>query len=174
MKSATPLALLGLLVGGSNALAATPDIQLPSLVASQTPAVYSLPISVPTLVGGVVFEGEYLDLANPTGWASDLRMIVRDHEGSTVLDTGGFNNAVNAWDFQGSASNGSGLYSSAHTLANPILAQGDWSVEFQSDAPNGGVSDWSNANVALSVVPTPGSLVLLALGGVLAARRRGK
>lgn len=124
---------------------------------------------------GFTFSGDFLDNpANPTtaSWASDLQMELTAPSGETYL-IGGFTNPSAAlWDFDGSGSNGPGTYahdgSGAFAPANSV---GSWTVKL--------TNDWNSAssyqvwdNIVVTLVPAPGAMALLGMGGLVATRRR--
>ncbi|MCA9279015.1 MAG: PEP-CTERM sorting domain-containing protein [Phycisphaeraceae bacterium] len=128
---------------------------------------------------GFAFQGDFLDPTNGAAYASDLRMLLTAPSGE-IYDIGGFSNVTNDWDFQGSGSNPPGFYShAAQDFAvltgpgAPANTVGTWTIELIQDWNSTSVNarqDWDNMVVTL--VPAPGSLALLGMGGLVAARRR--
>jgi len=121
----------------------------------------------------------FQDLGEGTfSYASDLRMLI-DTPASGGLSIGGYDNEAFSdllWDFQGSGSDLSGDYHSGpHLFWEPkgIPKGGEWLFTLINDwsGSQDGVQ-WNSVVVTLHKVPEPATVLLLALGGLAALRRR--
>lgn len=111
-------------------------------------------------------------------WQADARLIIRDSANNVVFDVGGFGSAAGpvAWSatsgpsFPANSSDPQPIDTGASFGAT---AGGTWSYEivnsFTANAPTD-VINWNN--VVLQIVPSPASMALLGMGGLVALRRR--
>ena len=118
--------------------------------------------------------------ANQTGgfaWQSDMEMIVTGPGGTTIY---GPNTNTPAgqipWDTLDPGAPQDGPDAQPINVTVPISgAAGSWDVSFRNGFDfniQGDYLDWSDVRVTLNLVPAPGSLALLGLGGLITGRRR--
>jgi hypothetical protein len=124
-------------------------------------------------VTGFSFSGTCSFLASIGSWASDTRLTISAPGGASAT-IGGYDNQASStflWAFQGGASSAPGNYTSGpHNMAFGN-ANGNWTLKFENDWNfSGSQIDWQNVHVTL--IPAPGAMALLGLGGLLAGRRR--
>jgi hypothetical protein len=135
------------------------------------------------LIKGWAIEFDYKEYPDSISWASDIQMTITSPDGS-VFTVGGLSSARDCdWDFQGSVSDDPGHY--ADTIDEPgnnfpwknkLQSKGEWTLTFLNDWKSKSASTLCMNNVVFTFfkIPTPGSLALLGLAGLVArpSRRR--
>lgn len=110
---------------------------------------------------------------NDASWASDVQFTITSIHDDSSFVVGGFTNAAIAdvpWAFDGPGSSSPGFYTQTFDLVLPF---GQYFLSFANDwflDPNPNL--YSNIQVSFVKFPTPGTVGLLGLAGVAAARRR--
>ena len=125
---------------------------LPPIVLQGGGAAVNLSITAGVMNSGPVtgfsFEGNAVVAGGD--WASDTRLVLSAPSGEN-FNVGGYDNVVNNWAFQGSQSNGSGYYSSAHPDAfDEVDDAGTWNLVFThgwDNSPN--TLTWNDAVLTL-------------------------
>jgi len=147
-----------------------------------TPAVFNVPNGDNgNDIIGFSFSGSVTGISGTSSWASDLQLIITDPNGGTFT-VGGFTNSINAdidWDFDGSGSTNDGAYESGPHYAwlnNPISKNGvgDWTFSFANDwnSTLAATMSWTDMQIFLHKIPTPGAAALFGLAGLAGLRRR--
>jgi hypothetical protein len=147
-------------------------------------APYTITITEPTsrqYVTGWAIEFDYDEVPDSISWASDVLLTITSPTGSGVIIGGLSSGNDHDWDFQGNVSDAAGHY--ADTVAaseNNFLwtsdpqPGGDWTLTFLNDWNSSSASTLNLGNVVLTfyLIPTPGSLALLGVAGLIARPRR--
>ncbi|MEM8835868.1 MAG: hypothetical protein AAGD00_08610 [Planctomycetota bacterium] len=154
------------------------------------------PTQNPNPIVGLRIDIEYIErdefggpAPDPTGWASDLGVILDfdgvrygfgGSRGNLGELAGGYSlgeaigvvDFYDTWDFDGPVSNEPGFYTHEFDLPFPIGKAAELRV-FLTDTWNGN-TEYRTLNVTTIKVPTPGAVATLGLAGIAATRRHRK
>ena len=114
-----------------------------------------------------IFEGDYLDQADPFAYPSDLKINFTSPGGQTY-SIGGYDSVVNQWSFQNQTEAGHYMHNGSFGFSDPL--SGNWTVELVNDFSFNVGLDWQN--VTITFIPAPGAAAVMGMGGLLAMRRR--
>lgn len=118
-------------------------------------------------------NGESVATGNADFWNGTLSAAIDDTEtGGVVTDGGWQESAWTGFNADGSSANPIGGENSRATAGAPWATNGGWAASFSEPYATANLRLYAVSEELTVVVPEPGSLALLGLGGLLIARRR--
>lgn len=127
----------------------------------------------PMEVIGFKFEFDYFEPMPDASFASNLRLEIMSPLGNSFI-VGGFDNIGDADDLWGFTGPDSGNYMDEFfPWKFKPQPKGDWTLGLTNDwSADPFPNEYNNMIITFYKIPAPGTLVLLALGGLIGRRRR--